>query len=127
MPAEITSFPEGGPGFIAVTDLWPGVTVTEPATAVSRQIRQIADGTLAADVFTKNVPKSDVTDPFTNPNGGAALSGDPESTPISDELGGAVDDFIEIWRAYLLVEEPGPYTFQFHTDDGFVAKIPGRT
>ncbi len=126
MPDAIATFPAGGAGFMAVTDLQPGETVTAPAISVSAQIAAIASGELAADIFTKQVPIADMTDPGTNANGGPVLGGDPIPLPITDELGPAQDDFIEVMRGFINVTEPGPYTFNFHTDDGFVAQIKGH-
>ncbi|MCA9172303.1 MAG: PEP-CTERM sorting domain-containing protein, partial [Planctomycetales bacterium] len=125
MPAALTAFEPGGAGYMSVTDLDPVGVGVSGAVQTAQQIIDIVNGDLDADVYTKQVAYSDLTDPDTNPDGGPVYVDDvPDTVPIYDDLG-SQDTFIEIWRGYLDVETAGDYTFEFHTDDGFVAKIPG--
>ena len=127
MPAAITAFEPGGAGYMTVTDLDPvdtGIAISG-ALSVSQRLIEIASGELEVETYTKQIALSDVADIGSEGAGPVYVDADPEYIPIADEVGAASETFIEVWRGYLNVETAGDYTFQVHSDDGFVTKIPG--
>ena len=123
-PAERLAGPLGTAGNWSIIEYRAFGTATEPALNVVRQIQDIQSGDLDAEVYTLDVPYLDITDPDTNANGGGIITTPPIPYP-SDTPGLDDDDIISVAHARIRVQEPGEYTFNVHSDDGFGLRIFG--
>jgi hypothetical protein len=127
-PPERLGGPQGIAGNWSIIEYRGQFTAQEPASNVIRQIRDIENGDLDADVFTAEVPWLDITDPDTNGAGGPILNntlGNGMFTYPSDQAGVDDDDIISVAHARIRVPESGQYTFQVRSDDGFAMRIFG--
>ena len=104
----------GGPGTFGVREI----------IAPGGNIIQTRDALLAdTGGMTAQLPILDVTDPDTNANGGPVLGGTP--TPYLNDAPGDTNDMKTIATGKLNVQQTGHYTFNFHGDDGFAARVVG--
>lgn len=126
-PAERLGGPLGTPGNWSVIEYRGSWTATAPASNVIRQIRDIENGDLDAEVYTAEMPWLDITDPDTNGGGGPVLANTLGSGmfPYPSDTAGDDDDIITVAHSRIRVAEGGDYTFRVHSDDGFALRIFG--
>ncbi|MFT5105454.1 MAG: hypothetical protein ACI8XO_002910 [Verrucomicrobiales bacterium] len=112
------------PGTIAAEAGGPGTFGVREITAVGTDIFQARDA-LINDTggLTGQFAILDVTDPDTNVPGGPVLGGTP--TPFLSDVAGDTNDIKTIATGELNVQKTDFYTFNFHGDDGFAARIVG--
>jgi hypothetical protein len=128
-PSERLAGPPGTAGNWGVIDYFGGFTATAPASNVILQILDIESGAIDAETAVADYPWLDITDPDTNGSGGGSVNNTIANgglyTYPSDEPGVDDDDIISIAHGTIRVTQPGDYTFNVHSDDGFAFRIFG--
>ncbi len=128
MPSsEVLEIAEPGvAGNVTVTD-YAGLGVEVTSLAQSADLlAQIQSDDLEPDLIaTEQYERTNIADLNTSPNGGPALSDPPDPYPASSP---DVDDndFITVIKGTIEVVEPGTYTIQVRSDDGFGMRVVGQ-
>lgn len=118
----------------------PGSTLPGPLnTAGNWSVREVRERPLAGNIFDAvdqafgglgtiteaQSPYLDFTDPNTNAPGGPILT----TTPFRflSDTDGDDDNILNIAKTRIKITEPGDYTIQVRSDDGFALRIKGQT
>ena len=120
LPASPMPGPSGGAGYWGIRE----VRDVDPGGSIGSTISNLLAG--SGTIYDGTAPILDSTDPDTNGSGGPILDGTP--MPFLSDTAGVGDDNIMVSaKGRIKVVEPGDYTLQVRSDDGFALKVNGAS
>ena len=120
LPASPMPGPSGGAGYWGIRE----VRDVDPGGSIGSTVSNLLAG--SGTIYDGTAPILDFTDPDTNGSGGPILGGTP--MPFLSDTAGVDDDNIMVSaKGRIKVVEPGDYTLQVRSDDGFALKVNGAS